>query len=248
VREDREDRDLKGYSGAGGGGGGGGGRGGYRAPDFQKGGGERFGGGGKRSKTGGKTAVAVGRRVYVSNLSWETTWQDLKDHFRNAGQVVFADVMKETGSDRSKGCGIVEFEAPEEALRAMAQLSNTTLHGRPILVREDREDKDLQSLGGLAPAGRGGGGPRGGGGGGGGSKQIVVQNLPFSVTWQTLKDLFRQAGTVVRADVMEDPQGRSRGFGTVLFNAANEASQAINMFQNATVDGRNITVKLDAFA
>jgi hypothetical protein len=51
----------------------------------------------------------------VSNLSWGVSWQDLKDHFRGAGTVVYADVMKEQGGTRSKGCGIVEYESPSEA-------------------------------------------------------------------------------------------------------------------------------------
>lgn len=68
VREDRE-------SGAVGGGGGGGGGGLYVAG---------HGGGG---------GVSVGRRVYVGNLSWQVQWQDLKDHMRQVGEVVYADVM-----------------------------------------------------------------------------------------------------------------------------------------------------------
>jgi len=45
---------------------------------------------------------------------------------------------------RSKGCGIVEFESPDEAIAAIEQLNDTDLGGRPIQVREDREDRDLQ--------------------------------------------------------------------------------------------------------
>ncbi|EKX39611.1 hypothetical protein GUITHDRAFT_160003 [Guillardia theta CCMP2712] len=79
-----------------------------------------------------------GRRVYVGNLSWECKWQDLKDHMRTAGNVLHADVM--TGPDgRSKGCGLVEFSSPEEAVRAIQELNETELMGRMIFVREDRE-------------------------------------------------------------------------------------------------------------
>ena len=50
-------------------------------------------GGGGRG--GGKVGAATGSRVYVGNLSWETGWHDLKDHFRAAGDVTHADIMQE---------------------------------------------------------------------------------------------------------------------------------------------------------
>ncbi len=54
-----------------------------------------------------------GRRIYVGNLSWQTTWQDLKDHFKQAGEVLYADVL--TSSDgRSRGCGVVEFASADQ--------------------------------------------------------------------------------------------------------------------------------------
>ena len=203
--------------------------------------------------------VTVGRRLYVANISWETSWQDLKDHFRQAGNVVYSDVMIDAASGRSKGCGIVEFETPEEALRAISQLSNSELHGRPLLVREDREDRELSNNNG----GNGHyGAPANGGGGGGsmqagvyngdqqanGPRQIVVQNLPWTITWQELKDTFRQSGNVLRADVMLDDQGRSKGFGTVLFEHAHEATAAIQMFNEQDFGGRVVSVRHDKFA
>ena len=45
--------------------------------------------------------MRVGRRVYVSNLAWRTSWQDLKDHFRTAGEVVYSNVIK----DADGACG-----------------------------------------------------------------------------------------------------------------------------------------------
>lgn len=89
--------------------------------------------------------VRVARRVYVGNLAWRTSWQDLKDFFGRVGTVRYADVMREAGpGSRSKGCGIVEFETPEEAAAAIADLNNTDLDGRLIFVREDREDYELR--------------------------------------------------------------------------------------------------------
>ena len=55
--------------------------------------------------------------------------------FPIAGDVVFADILTQVGG-RSKGCGVVEFSQPEEAQRAIRELSDTPLLGRPVFIRE----------------------------------------------------------------------------------------------------------------
>ena len=70
----------------------------------------------------------------MGNLSYRTSWQELKDHFRQAGVVVHSRVEKSgTGS-----YGIVEFSIAVEAAAAIHRLHDSELKGRPILVREDR--------------------------------------------------------------------------------------------------------------
>ncbi|KZT03870.1 uncharacterized protein LAESUDRAFT_617004, partial [Laetiporus sulphureus 93-53] len=54
--------------------------------------------------------------------------------------------------------------------------------------------------------------------------------LPYRVRWQDLKDLFRRAGTVLRADVALGPDNRSRGHGTVLMATAEDGERALGMF------------------
>eukprot|EP00908_Phaeocystis_cordata_P022261 Transcript_4684.p3 GENE.Transcript_4684~~Transcript_4684.p3 ORF type:complete len:186 (-),score=77.25 Transcript_4684:315-872(-) len=183
--------------------------------------------------TNGGTAgiVSGGTRVYVGNLSWETSWQDLKDHFRAAGDVSHADVMQEHDG-RSKGCGIVSFVSARDAANAIRQLHDTELHGRKIFVREDREAAAVNGKGK---------------GGGTGGCQVYVGNLPWETTWMNLKDHFREAGNVVHADVALDPEGKSRGFGTVLFGSTRDAAKAIQLFNGAAFSGRMIEVRPDQF-
>merc|ERR1719221_651683 len=99
-----------------------------------------------RNRREDHVGVLGSRRVYVGNLAWETTWQDLKDFFRQAGNVVYSNVMKQDGG-RSQGCGIVEFETVKEARIAIRHLHDSELDGRLIFVREDREDKELLGKG-----------------------------------------------------------------------------------------------------
>lgn len=58
----------------------------------------------------------------------------------------------------------------------------------------------------------------------------LFHQLPFHCQWQELKDLFRTAGQIIRADVALGPDGRSRGFGTVLFANEVDAAAAVAMF------------------
>ena len=60
--------------------------------------------------------------------------------------------------------------------------------------------------------------------------ELSLPQLPFHCQWQDLKDLFRQAGTILRADVALGPDGRSRGFGTVAFASEIDAERAVKMF------------------
>ena len=54
-----------------------------------------------------------GRRIYISNLSYETDWKQLKDHMRRAGEVVRVDIFQDE-KGRSRGCGVVEYKTKED--------------------------------------------------------------------------------------------------------------------------------------
>lgn len=110
----------------------------------------------------------------------------------------------------------MEYEDTRSANRAIRELNNTALGGRPIFVREDREQPSSRQ----GRRGGGGGGQTNGSAGGGANiagRQLYVGNLSFETTWADLKDHFRSAGEVERADVMMDSSRRSKGWGTVRF-------------------------------
>ncbi|KAI8459914.1 hypothetical protein BY996DRAFT_6409804 [Phakopsora pachyrhizi] len=79
-------------------------------------------------------------------------------------------------------------------------------------------------------------------------RHLFVGNLPFNFQWQELKDLFRQAGNIMRADVALGLDGKSRGFGTVLFATAEDAEQARRMYDGYELRGRALKVHVDRFA
>ncbi|GAB7360889.1 hypothetical protein MBLNU230_g0875t1 [Neophaeotheca triangularis] len=207
------------------------------------------------------------RRVYVGNLAYEVKWHHLKDFMRQAGEVLFADILL-LPNGMSKGCGIVEYANRDQAAAAINTLSNQNLMGRLIYVREDRETEPRfnapgAGAGGPGMQGGGFGGPRGGYGGGygggmgmgmgggGAGRQVYVANLPYTVGWQDLKDLFRQAvtvGAVIRADVHIAPDGRPKGSGIVAFDNPDDAQNAIAQFNGYDWQGRMLEVREDRFA
>ena len=152
----------------------------------------------------------AGKTVYVGNLSWDVSWQDLKDHFKSVGPVLHADVMMEPGTTRSKGCGLVTFANARDAASAISSLHDTELNGRLIFVREDREGGAGIVTRPVAPTD---------------GCKLFVGNLPRESTWMDLKDLFREAGAVVRADVAQAADGSSKGYGTVLLGTTREAAK-----------------------
>ncbi|KAN0063386.1 hypothetical protein ACQY0O_004552 [Thecaphora frezii] len=77
---------------------------------------------------------------------------------------------------------------------------------------------------------------------------LFVGNLPFHCQWQDLKDLFRAAGNIQRADVAIGPEGRSRGFGTVLFATQEDAQNAVRLYHGYEYSGRTLKVHFDRFA
>lgn len=191
------------------------------------------------------------RQVFVGNLSWSLKWQDLKDHFREVGNVLYTKIMQDERG-RSKGCGIVEFETVEEAQQAIAQMNNREIDGRTIFVREDNK---YSSGGGGAPPQQQHYAPRGPAPGMGMSGErnpgnpngtkVFVGNLSWATRWQGLKDHMRQAGNVLHADIMMESGGRSKGCAIVEYATPEEAANAIATLADTNLDGRPIFVRED---
>ena len=112
----------------------------------------------------------MGTKLYVGNLSFRTTSEELKDAFAAAGTVESASVIEDRDTGRSRGFAFVEMATPEEAAAAIEQFNGKDFGGRNLTVNEakPREDRGGRGGGGGGRGGYGGGGGRGGGYGGGG--------------------------------------------------------------------------------
>jgi RNA recognition motif-containing protein len=111
--------------------------------------------------------------IYVGNLSWSMTDDDLSNLFSQYGAVTSAKILKEKNTGRSKGFGFVEMEDEEAAKTAIATLNESEVQGRKLIVNESQprpEGGGYKKSGGGGYGGGGGRSSGGGYGGGGGGR------------------------------------------------------------------------------
>ncbi len=105
----------------------------------------------------------MGRKLYVGNLPFSATEEDITAKFAACGTVESAKLINDRDTGRSKGFGFVEMSSDAEAQAAIDKLNGQDYGGRPMTVNEARPQQKKGPGGG---GGRGGGGYGGGGGGG----------------------------------------------------------------------------------
>ena len=102
-------------------------------------------------------------KLFVGNLSFNTTENDLQDAFAAHGTVIEANLMMDRMTGKPRGFAFITMSTPEEAQKAIEALNGASLDGRNLTVNVARPREER-------PAGGGGGGGRGYGGGGGGGR------------------------------------------------------------------------------
>lgn len=194
-------------------------------------------------------------QLYVRNLPPHVRWQDLKDLFRRAGTVLRADVHASPFGLRHIVSGTVLFATETDAHHAINTLHGYNWHGHVLEVGLD------EHIAGRIDGSRRLSRPHAGGDARHGlgfshasappvplpypGRVLFVGNLPFHCQWQDLKDLFRAAGNILRADVALNEDGRSRGFGTVLFASPEDAQTAVRLYHGYEYSGRILKVHFD---
>lgn len=190
--------------------------------------------------------------IFIGNLSFDTTPQDLQSFFAEVGNVKRAEIVTKKG--RHRGLGTVEFTDPDAVEQAIANFDGAIFFDREIYVKRDNppdektlisnplqerllpiEQEPMMIQSSYEEQNR----PRG--------YELFIVNLPYAITWQVLKDMFRECGHVVRADVEVDRRGYSRGFGTVLMSTPEEMWRGIEMFNGYNLEGRVLEVREGRF-
>jgi len=106
-----------------------------------------------------RESIIMATRLFVGNLPYSTTENDLQDHFGQAGAVTSVNIMQDRVTGRSRGFAFVDMGSQDEANKAVEMFHGKEFQGRALTVNEARPREERPG---------GGGGYRGGGGGGGG--------------------------------------------------------------------------------
>lgn len=111
------------------------------------------------------------KKLYVGNISFKATEEDIKELFARSGEVESVKIITDAHTGNPKGFGFVEMATVEDAKKAIDELNGTTFMERAITVAEAKPQEPREKRGGFGGGGRGGyggGGGKGGYGGGGG--------------------------------------------------------------------------------
>eukprot|EP01084_Bolivina_argentea_P160924 280183_1 len=161
------------------------------------------------------------KTVFVGNLPWSVSDEELLQHMSNAGKVLDSTVQRFADTSRSKGWGLVEYETPEEAKGAIECLAGTELDGRPIHIRMDRSN--IENSGGFT---------------------VFVGNIPWNVTDADLTSHFNKYEPY-DAHVKTSMTGRSRGFAVLRFSDPEMGQKAIDEMNGCLMNDRAIIVRED---
>ena len=81
----------------------------------------------------------MGKKLFVGNIPWKVTEDDLSGKFAQCGTVVSAKIITDRETGRSRGFGFVEMSSDEEANKAVLELNNVDIEGRTLRVNEAQE-------------------------------------------------------------------------------------------------------------
>ncbi|ODV96324.1 hypothetical protein PACTADRAFT_33497 [Pachysolen tannophilus NRRL Y-2460] len=174
-----------------------------------------------------------GCEIFVGNLPFRTNWQDLKDLFRNVGDVTRADVRLDDRG-RSRGFGTVIFSNKEDAEKAIETYQGYEIDGRKIDIRAGNSGKRIveEDLRPKFTAKKNSEFTEDVVGDGEPSETIFADNLPFATANEDLFDLFETVGKVEKAEIKYNSDGRASGSAVVRFTNADDAASAIQKLNN----------------
>ncbi|KAG6744951.1 hypothetical protein NC652_036421 [Populus alba x Populus x berolinensis] len=178
-------------------------------------------------------------KLYVGNLPYSMTSSELAEVFEEAGRVFGAEVICDRVTDRSRGFGFVTMESVEEAKEAIRMFNGSQVGGRTLRVnfpevprggeREVMEPRIRSGYKGFIDS----------------EHKIYAGNLGWRLTSEGLRDAFaNQPGLLSAKVIYERDTGRSRGFGFVSFESAENAEAALEAMNGEEVEGRPLRLNL----
>ncbi|EOA25080.1 hypothetical protein CARUB_v10018388mg [Capsella rubella] len=178
-------------------------------------------------------------RLYVGNLPYTITSSELSQIFGEAGKIVDVQIVYDKVTDRSRGFGFVTMGSIEEAKEAIQMFNSSQIGGRTVKVnfpevprggeREVMRTKIRDNNRSYVDS----------------PHKIYAGNLGWNLTSQGLKDAFADQSGVLGAKVIyERNTGRSRGFGFISFESADDVQSALSTMNGVEVEGRALRLNL----
>ncbi|NWR86964.1 NUCL protein, partial [Furnarius figulus] len=164
------------------------------------------------------------RTLFLKNLPYRITEDEIKEVFENAVEVRI--MMNRDGS--SRGMAYVEFKTEAEANKALEEKQGTEIEGRAVIIDFTGEKSQQEH--------QKGGGDRE-------SKTLIVNNLSYAATEETLQELFQKASSI---KLPQNNHGRSKGYAFVDFPTTEDAREALNSYNNTEIEGRAIRLEFSA--
>ncbi|KAJ6756158.1 hypothetical protein OIU79_028547 [Salix purpurea] len=178
-------------------------------------------------------------KLYVGNLPYSMTSSELAEVFEEAGRVFSAEVIFDRVTDRSRGFGFVTMETVEEAKEAIRMFNGSEVGGRALRVNfpEVPRGGEREIMGPRIRSGYKGFIDS--------EHKIYAGNLGWRLTSEGLRDAFaNQPGLLSAKVIYERETGKSRGFGFVSFESAENAEDALEAMNGVEVEGRPLRLNL----
>lgn len=160
--------------------------------------------------------------VFVGNLSWSTTNEQLMEFAQRTSNVVSVEVKRHEDTLRSKGWGLIVFSDLVSAEAAVAALNLTPLNDRDVHVRLDRAQPDKGDI----------------------TFNVFVGNLPWTLQSSELMNAFTSFNPS-DCQILTNMYGKSRGFAIVKFNNEVDATRAIEAMNSFEMGGRKLECRFD---
>ncbi|KAJ0241834.1 RNA recognition motif domain-containing protein [Hirschfeldia incana] len=154
--------------------------------------------------------------IFIKNLDKSIDHKALHDTFSAFGNIISCKVALDS-SGQSKGYGFVQYETEESAQRAMAELNGMLLNDKQVYVGPFLRRQERDSTASVTKF-----------------TNVYVKNLAESTTDDDLKKAFGEFGEITSAVVMRDGDGKSKGFGFVNFENADDAAKAVEALNGKT--------------
>ncbi|NXN66954.1 NUCL protein, partial [Himantopus himantopus] len=164
------------------------------------------------------------RTLFVKNLPYRLTEDEMREVFENAVEIRI--VMNKEGN--SKGMAYIEFKTEAEANKALEEKQGAEIDGRAMVIdfTGEKSHQDHQK----------GGGERE-------SKTLIVNNLSYAASEETLQELFKKASSI---KMPQNNQGRPKGYAFVEFPTTEDAREALNSCNNTEIEGRAIRLEFSS--